>query len=317
MTRVLHAFVTMRLARLVVTAACLSCAHFTTAQQPPFGVATEAAQMGGRGVDVDVYRPQGFESIGAAVLAHGFMRERSRARELAEALAGAGVVAVAPDLPHDADAMANGDALAELVQDLERGAVGLPPTPRSRIVLIGTSAGGLASVIAAARLPGLAGWIGLDPVDQGGAGVDAARRLEAPAVVLLADASVCNLFGSGRTIARAAPKLVRSERVRGASHCDFEGPTNNFCRAVCGRSARGMAQTVRSEAVGAALQMLERTDVEAPFAPEPRGSLSSDRAAARRGGSAAGSPEARIGHAVHARRRRAIPSTMSRSSIAP
>jgi pimeloyl-ACP methyl ester carboxylesterase len=172
-------------------------------------------------------------------------------------------------LPNVVDAQGTGDALAGLVLDLERGALGLPPTPRSRIILIGTSAGGLATVIAASNLPGLAGWIGLDPVDRTGAGTSAARRLASPAVVLLAEPSVCNLFGSGKAIAQAAPSLMRSEHVRGASHCDFEGPTTKFCRTVCGRSAPGMAEVVRREAVEAALEMLHDTPSEDAVTPPP------------------------------------------------
>ena len=57
-------------------------------------------------------------------------------------------------------------------------------------------------------------------------------------------------------IAQSASFLVRSERLRGASHCDFEGPTNNFCRTVCGGSSSRMADKVRSETVAAALEML-------------------------------------------------------------
>jgi len=57
----------------------------------------------------------------------------------------------------------------DLEHTLEAGALGLPPVSRSRVVLIGTSAGGLATVLAAAKLPGLGGWIGLDPVDRTGA----------------------------------------------------------------------------------------------------------------------------------------------------
>jgi len=166
--------------------------------------------------------------------------------------------------------------VADLVRDLERGALGLPPTPRSRIVLIGTSAGGLSTLLAASNLPGLAGWIGLDPVDGTGVGLVAAKKVTAPAVVLLADPSVCNLFGSGKAIAQAMPGLVRSERMRGASHCDFEGPTNAFCRTVCGRSPAGAAETVRRETVNAALTMLDTGEsppvpVESPEAPSTEG----------------------------------------------
>ena len=124
-------------------------------------------------------------------------------------------------------------------------------------------------MIAASNLPGLAGWIGLDPVDRTGVGTSAARKLASPAVVLLAEPSVCNLFGSGKAIAQAAPSLLRSDRLRGASHCDFEGPTTKFCRTVCGRSAPGMAAIVRRETVEAAQEMLHDTQDEDAMVPRP------------------------------------------------
>jgi pimeloyl-ACP methyl ester carboxylesterase len=244
--------------RLAIVVACLL-STAAAAQPFAFSVVTEVAEVAGEQVKVDLYRPYDIDSNGVAVLAHGFTRDRLRDRDLARSLAMTGITAVAPDLPNVVDARGTGVALAGLVLDLERGALGLPPTPRSRIVLIGTSAGGLATVIAASNLPGLAGWIGLDPVDRTGVGTSAARKLASPAVVLLAEPSVCNLFGSGKAIAQAAPSLLHSDRLRGASHCDFEGPTTKFCRTVCGRSAPGMAEVVRREAVLAALEMLHDT----------------------------------------------------------
>ena len=259
----------MNLVRGLVLAACFLGAGVVVAQPTPFSVATETAALGGEDVKVDVYRPQDFDSVGVAVLAHGFTRDRMRDRDLAQALAGARIVAVAPDLPSAVNSLGNGDAVERLVADLERGALGLPPTSRARIVLIGTSAGGLATVIAASNLPGLAGWIGLDPVDGTGLGTLAARKLRIPSLVLLADPSVCNLFGSGRLIANAASSHARTERMRGASHCDFEGPTNKFCRSVCGKGAPGMADAVRREAVSAALAMLDSPPQDVPDAGLP------------------------------------------------
>ena len=146
-------------------------------------------------------------------------------------------------------------------------------------MLIGTSAGGLATVLAAAKMPGLAGWIGLDPVDRTGSGSEAAARLDAPAVVLLGGASSCNLFGSGRDIARALPHLVRTLALKDASHCDFEDPTTNLCRVLCGRSSTQMQARIRDETVRAAIELLDiaaARDVPAPPAdseptplPEP------------------------------------------------
>jgi pimeloyl-ACP methyl ester carboxylesterase len=160
--------------------------------------------------------------------------------------------------------------VAELVARVEAGAFGLPPVPRSRIVLMGTSAGGLATLLAADRMPGLAGWIGLDPVDRTGTGADAAARLAVPAIVLVADSSPCNLLGSGRTLARAAPRLVRTTKIEGASHCDFESPTNNFCRVVCGASTPDRESRVRDETVAATLELLAAArDAAGPPLPVP------------------------------------------------
>jgi dienelactone hydrolase len=271
----------MKWLRIAAFAAFASAAGVGTAQPAAFSVATSTTALGGVDVNVDVYRPQHLDAIGVAVLAHGFTRDRLRDRDLAQALASAGIIAVAPDLPSSVNLLGNGDAVAGLVGDLERGTLGIAPAPRAKIVLIGTSAGGLATVIAAAKLPGLAGWVGLDPVDGTGMGTLAARKLQMPTAVLLADPSVCNLFGSGRLIANALASTSRAQRMRGASHCDFEGPTNKFCRTVCGKGDPGMADAVRHEAVNAALDMLDapaakldvhsprRPDDELPQAPSP------------------------------------------------
>ncbi|MEJ7667555.1 MAG: hypothetical protein WKH97_02245 [Casimicrobiaceae bacterium] len=163
----------------------------------------------------------------------------------------------------------NGAAVVELVHKLEAGALGLQPIARSRLVLIGTSAGGLATVLAAAKLPGLAGWVGLDPVDRTGSGIHAAAQMTAPSVVLLAERSGCNLYGSGRSIARAAPGLLRSTLLHGASHCDFEGPTTKLCRVICGESSSGMQGLARDATVTATLEMLrDRDDHPTPSVDE-------------------------------------------------
>ena len=230
----------------------------TAAAQPAaFILRSDVLELGGHEVHVDVYEPGAEPSGEVAVIAHGFTRSRVRHRDLGEALAAAGITAVIPDLPYILNHWGNGDAIEELVHKLETGALGLPPIEQSRLVLIGTSAGGLSTVLAAAKLPKLAGWIGLDPVDRTGSGVHAASRLTIPAVVMLAEPSVCNLFGSGRSIARAVPDLLRSVVLSGASHCDFEGPTNRFCERACGGgSSPEMQSRAREETVRAAVEML-------------------------------------------------------------
>ena len=228
------------------------------AKSEPFTVRTESIDLAGQDQRVDIYRPAAVISDSAAIVAHGFGRSRVRHRDLGRALATAGITAVIPDLPNFLNLWGNGDAIVELAHKLQAGALGLPPIERSRLVLIGTSAGGLATVLAAAELPGLAGWIGLDPVDRTDTGIAAAARLTAPAVVLLAPPAGCNLFGSGRSIARAVPGLRRSPVIEGASHCDFEDPTNKFCQVICGSSSPEMQARVRGEVVAAALEFLPR-----------------------------------------------------------
>jgi dienelactone hydrolase len=232
------------------------CAGVAAAQPAPFTSYTDSVDIAGEAQAVDVYRPDVESPAGVAIIAHGFTRSRVGHRDLGRALASAGVIAVVPDLPSVMDLWSNGDAIAELAQKLEAGALGLTPVARSRLVLIGTSAGGLATVLAAAKLPGVAGWIGLDPVDRTGSGSGAASQLTAPAVVMLADPSACNLFASGRSIARAVPHLLRTTFVDGASHCDFEDPTNNMCRVLCGQSSSTMQTVIRDETVTTALEML-------------------------------------------------------------
>ena len=218
---------------------------------------TYALDLAGGVEQVDVYRPTATAQEGVAVLAHGFARSRVRHRDLARALASAGIVAVVPDLPSVVNLWGNGDALARFVEDLEDGAVPALAVRRGNVVLIGTSAGGLASLLAAARLPGLAGWIGLDPVDRTGTGSRAASKVHSPAIVMLAEPSMCNLMTSGRAIAQALPKRWRTVDVTDASHCDFEDPTNNLCQAMCGRSSDATREEIRHEIVVTTRELLE------------------------------------------------------------
>ena len=234
----------------------LIAAAAAVAQPSTYTKDTQTVEIAGYEESVDIYRPDAGASAGVAIVAHGFTRSRIRHRDLGRALAEAGVTAVIPDLPNVMDLWGNGDAIVALVQKLEAGAFGALPADRARLILIGTSAGGLATVLAAAKMPGLAGWVGLDPVDRTGSGSDAAARLTAPAVVLLGGASSCNLFGSGRDIARALPNLVRTQAWKDASHCDFEDPTTNLCRVLCGKSTTQMQLRIRNETVRATLELL-------------------------------------------------------------
>jgi len=103
----------------------------------------------------------------------------------------------------------------------------------------------------------------------------AASKLDAPAIVLLGDASACNLFSSGKSLAGSVPRLVRAVKIDGASHCDFEAPTNGFCSVMCGFGSREKQLEAQHETVIAALELLAMAHAAnvaatpAPPAPPP------------------------------------------------
>ena len=119
-------------------------------------------------------------------------------------------------------------------------------------MLIGTSAGGLAALLATDRVPRLALWIGLDPVDAFGQSRDVARSLPVPALVLRAPSGACNVSGSAKRIAAWLPERHIERRIDGASHCDFEDTTNWRCESICGPADAARQALIVEETVKAA-----------------------------------------------------------------
>jgi pimeloyl-ACP methyl ester carboxylesterase len=226
------------LVAVTVVAALLAAAAPSRAAGSPEQVET---QLGGRPTVIELHHPSR-PARGAVVLAHGFTRTRATMAGHAAALADAGVLAVAPDLPYYTDSRRNAHALADLVGHLQEGRWA-PPV--RRVVLVGFSAGGLAALLAAGT-PGVVGYVGLDAFDRpGGVGLQAARSLQTPVRLLRAEASLCNAYGISEPWARALPNLVEDRVLAGASHCDFESPTDALCRWVCGDVDPARQQVVR------------------------------------------------------------------------
>ena len=44
--------------------------------------------------------------------------------------------------------------------------------------------------------------------------------------------------------------------IDGASHCDFEAPTNNVCRVLCGGASDALQEQIRHATVEAAVELL-------------------------------------------------------------
>jgi dienelactone hydrolase len=226
------------------------CAHWSG---PPAGRgATVELVLDGRTTRADVYRPDAGAAAGgggaaelAVVLAHGYSRSRANMAGHAARLAQVGVLAVAPDLPYSTDEPGNARALADLVGQLRAGA--FAPPVRS-VVLVGFSAGGLAALLAAAT-PGVIGYVGLDPFDRPDhPGRRFAATLATPAALLRAAPSACNGQGVAAPWAALLPHLDADRLFEGATHCDFESPTDWICRFACGG-----ADAARQRAIADAL----------------------------------------------------------------
>lgn len=235
-----------RLIAFLLALVAAGAAAAVTVNTRPFTLADQATE-------VDIFLPSVLPPRGLALIAHGFTRSRGRHGILAARLAEEGFVVAVPDLPQWIQHDANAGAIVALVKAME-AEHGLDTRP---IVLIGTSAGGLAALLATDRVPRLALWIGLDPVDTFGISEGAARKLQAPALVLRAPSGPCNVGGSARRIAEWLPNR-RAERIEGASHCDFEDTTNWRCESVCGPADPARQALIVEEAVKAAREAVPR-----------------------------------------------------------
>ena len=240
------------LASMAVAMAAMAAEASPAAPSP---VQTQVHALDGHRVTLDVY-PAAGSPRGAAILAHGFTRSRRTLAGHAQALADAGVLALTPDLPCTFDFRCNARALAALVGSLRAG--GAFGAPVDRVMLVGFSAGGLSSLVAA-DTPGVVGFVGLDPFDRTMSGETerlTAGRLRTEALLLRAPPSRCNVEAVAAPWGAALPTLWRDELIARASHCDFESPTDWMCRMACGDSNPARQRQVRQGLLDAAARWL-------------------------------------------------------------
>lgn len=170
----------------------------------------------------DVFTPDGPAAPPVVILAHGFQGNRASMAGWAEHWASWGLVVVTPDLCHatiiDVDHAQNGADLDALAEHLGGGS----------IALAGYSAGGLAAVVAAAARPTTPVLLGLDMVDSGGLGAQAAPAVAGPALDLTAETAMCNSSSNGIPVF-AAMQDASVVRLVEADHCDFQSPPDGFC----------------------------------------------------------------------------------------
>lgn len=238
--------------------ALFHCQVFAVESSVKVSVETLTLNLESKAVAIDVYKPIG-PHTGAAILTHGGFRSRKTMAEHALALAARGVLTIAPNMPCMFDHRCNARAIAELVNLLR--STNTFGKSASRVMLVGFSAGGLSSLLAA-DTPGVVGFVGLDAYDHllpnqsERLGVVAARRLDIETLLLRAPASSCN----GQSVAASwrleLKALWRDEMITGASHCDFEAPTDWMCRLACGDTDASRQSMVRQGLLDAAARWL-------------------------------------------------------------
>ncbi|MBN1837351.1 MAG: hypothetical protein JW820_15965 [Spirochaetales bacterium] len=189
----------------------------------------------GRPVDYEIYRPSPGEPSGSDLmvfLAHGFLRNLEFMRGWAAHWASYGVPVTVMSLRNSTWFAGRHERNAEDLRLLAR------TLHQGPVLYAGYSAGGLAAFLATVQEGGPGGravtYLGLDPADSDGLAAAAKPGLAVPALFLLAEPSSCNAEGN---ILEAIPDRpeVRVQRVRFATHCHFESPTDRACEALCGR----------------------------------------------------------------------------------
>lgn len=248
----------IKLYGLAIFMALMTSQTFSSAPVLTTSAKTLAIKIDGKTVAVDVYQPTGLQT-GAAILTHGGFRSRKTMAEHAQALAAQGVLSLAPDMPCTFDHRCNARAIAELVKMLrDTDTFGLSA---KRVMLVGFSAGGLSSLLAA-DTPGVVGFVGLDAYDHLPSnesehlGMVAARRLTTETLLIRAPASSCNAQSVAAPWRNVVKTLWRDELIVGATHCDFEAPTDWLCRLACGENDATRQSQVRQGLLDAAARWL-------------------------------------------------------------
>lgn len=185
-------------------------------------------------IETTRFRPRHPRTQVPVILAHGFLRDQRRMAGLAQALAETGIPALTLNLcnsrPWNGRHVQNGLDMIAVARDL--GA--------TQVVYGGFSAGALAALVAGRLDPHALGVLVLDLVDTQGIGVGMARALNKPLIGLAGDPAGCNARNNGRAVFAVSLK-GHVTAIPGASHCDFESPTDWLCESLCGDLDGGAA----------------------------------------------------------------------------
>lgn len=140
----------------------------------------QRVKLTGKEVAVDFYLPEGLKQAPVVVVAHGFSRTRQNMSGWGGLLASNGFIVAIPDLPAWSDHQRNSQAIRKLLDRILSKSLVTEPVPNGNAALMGFSMGGLCTLLASATNDQVRCWLGLDPVDAGRMGAEAAKQLQIP-----------------------------------------------------------------------------------------------------------------------------------------
>lgn len=191
----------------------------------PYAVTATESTLGGAATDV--YTPAGNGPFPIVLWAHGFFRKKEQHIDAARHAASWGFLVAAPDLPELSDHEKNGAFLAnDLLPEMQA-----LPDAGSTVAMVGHSAGGLATLLAAGMADAHI-WVGLDPVDASALGEGGDQDVSAATLLLHGEPGSCNSSGSAYDWQTSAEQWTVT--VTDANHCDFESNTDGTCTGFCG-----------------------------------------------------------------------------------
>ena len=189
------------------------------------------------------------------IVSHGFLRSSTNMIDWGGHLGSWGFNALVIEMCNFADHQQNGMAIAELSSTL-----GL-----TDVLYLGFSAGGLASLVAAANSNPL-GVMTLDPVDDfNGTGSTLGGQVSSTVLGLIGEPSDCNSQNNSIGLLQTVG-ADHVFRVTDADHCDFEAPTDDLCEngvlgfGACGNTSASLSDdsirsTIRAMATSGLLWM--------------------------------------------------------------
>lgn len=237
MKRLFHhlRFPVLAFTALVIVAGC---ANRTPSLPVPKGVVkrTEKLVLQGQEVPVDFYLPQNIGKAPVVIVAHGFTRNRRVMAGWGNLLAQNGMIAVVPNLPFLTHHIRNARAINDLIALVHTPGHLTHPAPNNAVAIMGHSAGGYATVLAASHEKRLRCWVGLDPVDFGDHALHALASVQSPGLILLAEPGAWNRHANAVPWLNHATASLTALRIHHSTHCDSENPSSPLADIICGQT---------------------------------------------------------------------------------